>query len=443
METSLLLEKQDLKKLREWDKVVIKHDDLDSLYLNQKDFFRGTLSYEKVGENSLINSKQFVGIIKLPGSNNILSISPKTASKYMDLFRFAQEVKCNDNKKFFYYDFNQKVDVEEGKVFFEIIAHLFIVELKKILKKGLYKEYVRKHENLRFLKGKLDISSQIKKNFINPRFSCKYYDLTVDNFTNQSIFYAAVKLTKFIHTTDDHLLRLKKELIKYINLIKDEISLRDIIIPSDLISLSISRKNEYYKDILDFTKIIITESFFESIKERRARCCNFLLDMNVVFERIIFGLLNKILKDDGFEVKDQSHYPVRELIDLRNTSLQIIPDITILKNRKEYAVIDAKYKSTLGNSEYYQIIIYSLALKLKENELKRAILINFEDFSDKTNIKDRGLIKIGKLKNQISNIDDDIQIFQISMYLGSEDKGYLPKIEDELRTLLFKEKIFQ
>ncbi|MGE0793484.1 MAG: McrC family protein [Candidatus Woesearchaeota archaeon] len=424
-------------EIQEWSKTHLNYFEEDEKYFfNEDKPFFNTLNYEKISHEALIGSNQFVGILKLPGNKDtptILKIEPKTASKYMDLLRFAQKIKCNDDKSFFYYDINERVDVEDGNVFFEIIANLFIVELKKILQKGFYKEYVEKEDNLNFLKGKLQITKQITKNFIKPKFNCKYYDLTMDNFTNQMIIYSALKVTKFIHTHNDENKKLKSELLKYVDLMKDEITLKDVISPVDFKNIHLSRKNDYYEEIINFSKIIITESFFESTNKQKSRCCNFLIDMNVIFERVLFGLIQNIIKNSIYKASDQSYYHMTELIE--GKKIKIIPDITLFENNKEFAVVDAKYKSKLGNSEYYQIITYSLALKLKENNLKYAILVNFEENFNETNLKANAKIKISKLKQDLG----DIKLLQISLNLNNIlNKNYIEILELELKKILLE-----
>lgn len=424
-------------ELAEWKETFLDEEDYD--YLNRS--FKGTLSCRKIQNKTLVETKQFVGILKLPESETVLKINPKIASKYMELLRFAQSVKCNDNKKFFYYDFEEKVETEEGEVFFEIIAHLFLVELRYIFKKGLYKEYVKKEENINFLRGKLLISQQIRNNFIRPKFYCSYFDLTVNNFVNQAILYAALKVTKFIdYSSNSELRRLKAEILKYVNMLKDEITLKDTILLTELVNLNCNKKNDYYEEIIDLTKIIIRESFFGSSGQRKSRCCNFLIDMNVIFERVVFGILSIILEDNVYSVRDQLKHKIDDFIYLNNRNLKIKPDIMVFKDNNEYAVIDTKYMPSINNKEYYQIITYSLALKIKQSELKNAILINFESECENSRVKSRGAIEIFKLTGKKG---EDIKIYQISLYLSMDENNYINQIKNQLKKVIDDNKIFE
>ena len=114
-------------------------------------------------------------------------------------------MKCNDKKTLLYYDPSIKVEIEEGDVFLDILGSIFLIELKRIIKKGLFREYVKKEDNINYLKGKLLISKQIKTNYICPKFQCRYFDSTIDNFTNQAILFAAIKLINALKSDNDNI----------------------------------------------------------------------------------------------------------------------------------------------------------------------------------------------------------------------------------------------
>jgi len=415
-------------KLNEWSSGVVEYSDKDQKYLNKH--FSNTITYTPTNNktNAIIEANQYVGVLRLPDTGTILKISPKTPLKYMNLLSFAQQVECKDTKTLFKYDDSQRLFVKEGHIFLEMIGNLFVKELEKIIEKGLYKEYVKKEENTKFLKGKLEVQQHIKKNFVNPNFYCSYYDLTFDNFTNRTILYAAWKLGQLMGENKEWK-ETKTKLFKYVDILKSEIKLQNSIMPYELEKTKLSKKNIHYKNILELTEIVIKEYFYESIEEENIKCCNFLIDMNVVFERVVFGLLKEILENNGnYTVIDQSHYIDGKLIDIKN--LQIIPDITVLQDGQEKAVVDAKYKSNILSSDHYQIIIYSLILKLKQKGLNTAVLINFREMEKDKVLNNKGKIKVSKI---VENIENDISIWNLSIYLGKEDKeSYLKTIQTEL-----------
>ena len=426
-----------LISLEEWKECILDtNDEKDSNYL-KFDTFKNTLSYVQCKDKSIIYTNQFVGILKLPSSKVILSINPKTLVNYLELLSYSQSIHCNDQKCLLYYDSKIRVDIEEGDTFLEVIGALFLIELKRIIKKGLFREYVKKEDNSNYLKGKLMISNQIKTNYICPKFQCRYFDSTIDNFTNEAILFATVKLVNKLRNGNEEIKKIRVGLINCVNLLKDEISIKDSILPSELIKINKSaviRKTPHYKDIIDLTSMIINQSFYKSIENNTVRCCNFLIDMNVVFERVVFGLLQKIL-NEKYELSDQKRYRAKNIFTLK--SIQLIPDITILKNSSEFGLVDAKYKLSIKNSDYYQTIVYSLVLRSKAQGLKKALLINFREMEDANSMKN-GKLKLSELKEEIN----DVEFYQISLFLNLDSKDYIKSLENQLREIIEKNNIF-
>jgi 5-methylcytosine-specific restriction enzyme subunit McrC len=418
-------ERSNLEKidLEEWKKRVLAYEKQDEEAISKlKNRREDTLVYEKLSENlAQIETRQYSGAILLPGSNKILRISPKTSSRYLHLLQYAQKVKCNDNKPFFFYDCEQVVKTKEGDVFLDIIAHFFLKELERIARMGLVKEYVRREENTTYLKGKLLVSKQIVHNFINPKFVCAYFDLTVDNLTNQVVLFASLKLSRMIRSesgSDEIRIerrKLKERILRYVKLFKDEITIKNDILPSMLDTIKVNRRNEHYREILRLSKLIIRENFFDSPEQEDTKCCSFLIDMNVLFERVVFGLLQELLtKQDEYSLVDQKHYPFNLLEGYKK--LKLIPDIVVLKEGEEHCIIDAKYKATIGTLDYHQIILYFTALSIKSQKLKKAFFINFTD-GQETDPR-ISFLKLEKLDKRLC----EIEIYEISITLGEEIK---------------------
>lgn len=75
--------------LKEWGKEILPFYEEDLNYLNSDNSkFKGTISFEQIGDKALIYTNQFVGILKLPCSNVIL-IEPKTVVKYLELLSYS------------------------------------------------------------------------------------------------------------------------------------------------------------------------------------------------------------------------------------------------------------------------------------------------------------------------------------------------------------------
>lgn len=260
----------------------------------------------------------------------------------------------------FKYDPELIIKMKEGTNFFDILGRLFSNELEEIFKLGLYKKYVRKEENIAFLKGHLMINAQIHNEVKKePKFFCAYDDLTYNHLENQIILKATTLLISLVRFNE----KIRKELIQYATLLKGEIDLVNVI-PEDCDRIQFSHLNSHYETIIQFSKVILQQQFIQSIYKGLARGFNFVVNMNKVYEDFITQLVEEIIKE---EVKFQNYLIEKQS---RFNSLvkekQIItrPDIILRqKNTNRFPIIiDAKYKRQENNADFYQIIAYTLAI---------------------------------------------------------------------------------
>lgn len=70
----------------------------------------------------------------------------------------------------------------------EIFISMFLDEVSKLIKIGIKSDYVELEDNLKFLKGKLKISEQIRKNIVHKeRFCVCYQEFSTDRAENRLI----------------------------------------------------------------------------------------------------------------------------------------------------------------------------------------------------------------------------------------------------------------
>lgn len=314
---------------------------------------KGKLPYKiflNIDRNFCIENTSYSGIIQLENVRIHFSTKVKTNLFYMLSFLKSEED--------FLFDPEISIDIKEGNNFFDIIGRLFLNELEKIIEKGLLKKYILKHENINFLKGKLSIKNQIHNHINNrPKFSCIYGDLTINNLENQIILRSLNLLIPMIRFNEV----LKADLIRNEYILKDFIELIDVS-PNDCNQIHFNRLNDYYSAIIQFSKLILEENFIRSVYKGESRGFNFIVNMNKVYEDFITQIITEVVEEeedfDHFEVVSQTKF--YSLVE--GTKIVTIPDI-ILKSEDSYPlIIDAKYKREDKNSDYYQVIAYSLAI---------------------------------------------------------------------------------
>lgn len=375
------------------------------------------------GNNVLIKNTSYSGIIQLEETR--LHFSEKVN---LHLFYMMSFLKDED---YFYYDPDVIIEIKEGANFFDILGRLFLNEIEKIERKGFYKKYVRKEENLKYFKGKLLVKKQTYNSLRKlPKFFCSYDDLTYDNLENQIMLKAANLLIPLIRFNAE----VKSELFRYSNILKESISLVNVV-PEDCNRIQYSRLNEHYKPIIQLSKVILQNYFIRSKFKGAAKGFNFIVNMNKVYEDFIETIMFELIEeeDDFKKYKVESQKRFTSLV--KEEKIGSRPDIVLrLKdqpNNYPY-IIDAKYKKDPNNSDFYQIIAYSLEIPdakaacliypIYEKEIKEDVYtLNTQSFGNK-----RGEIKLHTFKIDLF-LDENLSFNE-----------YIFRVKEEVKKKLLK-----
>ena len=153
-----------------------------------------------------IKAKQFVGVCQI--GKTTIEVLPKIFSKE------NKENFENQRKGLLYMlSITKKLKINETEIsnfcekkldLFEIFIFLFSKNLLELLQKDFKKNYIKKEENLNFLKGKLNFVKNLKYNFINKaKFFCEYDEFTENILMNQIFKSCVKKLIKFTKNNDN------------------------------------------------------------------------------------------------------------------------------------------------------------------------------------------------------------------------------------------------
>ena len=251
---------------------------LDKTFLNKlnKPF---EISWTEDGK-PIIENTSYAGIIQL--ENTRIHFSTKVKANLFYMLSFLR------SEKNFVFDPLKVIEIKEGGNFFDILGKLFLNELEEIIKFGLLKKYIERNDNLNYLKGKLLFNQQIQLNLlIQPKFYCRYYDLTYDNLENQIILRAINLLIPMIRFNEE----LKFKLIKLERILREDISLNPEISQRNCDFVSYNRLNKHYKPIIDFSKLIFEENFIRSVHKGKSKGFNFIVNMWQVYEDFITEMI--------------------------------------------------------------------------------------------------------------------------------------------------------
>jgi 5-methylcytosine-specific restriction enzyme subunit McrC len=200
-------------------------------------------------------------------------------------------------------------------------------------------------------------------------FSCNFDEFLIDNPLNRVIKAALLKIQE--RSKNEENKKRSFNLYSLMHEIKDE-----TISPSYKSKMHFNRLNEQFKDIIEFSFLILFGSTY-SAEGGFHQYYALVFDMNLVFERYVTKLLRTSLPDYTFDYQNNLHLASEYLPSLHysRTQKRVIPDIIGKENEKPIAIIDTKYKPNLSNgfisnADFYQMISYSIA-----NESDTSILL--------------------------------------------------------------------
>ena len=406
--------------------VEYKHEDIRGLsipkdvnYLDK--FFKGTpCKVTEIKDNKVrAENTSYAGIIQLDKTR--IHFSTKVKSNLFYMLSFLKD------EEDFRYDPDIIIDIKEGQNFFDILGRLFLNELEEIFEKGFFKKYVRKEDNLSFLKGKMLFNKQLINDIRKtPRFYCSYENLTYDNLENQIVLKATALLIPLIRFND----KVKSDLIRYRYILNEEVSLRNVL-PEECNRVQYSKLNEYYEPIIQFSRAVLQYHFIRSAHKGASKGFNFIVNMNKVYEDFITEIVNELVNEDpafaDYVVEAQKRFDSL----VKEKGIVTKPDVILRRrNSSKYPLlIDAKYKRKEDNADYYQVIAYALAIK----SVKTCLLIYPATEEIDTN---RELT----IDRESFELKRDIKIYTIKVNLFLDDslefKEYISKIKEELRKQL-------
>ncbi|MCT7468268.1 McrC family protein [Aliarcobacter cryaerophilus] len=281
-----------------------------------------------------LKAKQYCGILNF--DNQDFYILPKISNHndeqnlniFIYMLMYAYDVKLS----------NEQIAscANQEHTILEVFVQMFAINLLNELKKGLYKEYLTKQDNLPVLKGKYLINENLKYNFTKNKIYCEYDEFSSNNSLNQFFLYAVKYLQKFVRD---------KKLLKQCELIFDEVEYKSVDI-NKLDRIHFNRLNSRFKTSFEIAILLLKQSIPLFSQDKKSFA--FLFDMNVLFEKFIARMVKEL--DSNAKIQNQDNFG----------DLTLKPDI-ILKNQ----IIDTKYKKIrsiedIKQSDKLQVFAYGV-----------------------------------------------------------------------------------
>ena len=237
-----------------------------------------------------------------------LIIEPKM--KNIDFMRMFSVCLSNDpSPESFSKIYNIDLDAKPLKTKTNISASLspllivhFLMLMKRITSKGLRSDYVERNENLKKVKGRIDIRSNERKNIIYKRFDrvyCDYSERSI-NIPENRLFKKTLLICKrYINRMVSH--ELYPEIYTRINGCLSV--LEDVDENVELQEIRNSKRNTLFRDYDSAVKLALKiikrldRSAADDAKESDMTPV-FWIDMALLYEHYVYGLLHKAYGSD-------------------------------------------------------------------------------------------------------------------------------------------------
>lgn len=241
----------------------------------------------------------------------------------------------------------------------DALIRLYCEMLWKAVHQGLVKRYETQEQNLAVLRGRLNISQQLRHNVARPdRLHCSFDEFTPDIEVNRVLKLSLRVLHRLVKT--ERTARSIAELLMCFDEVTDvpASSLRWERVVTD-------RLSESYAPLIRMAKMFI-EGYTPDLVAGGSNGFAVVFDMNELFEEFVGRKIQRLPSLPGMRTLLQS--PVRHLArqDLEDC-FQLRPDIVVLDGPTPLVVLDTKWKRLkpaasydgLSTADIYQMYAYA------------------------------------------------------------------------------------
>ena len=250
---------------------------------------------------------------------------------------------------------------EEFESAYDFFAWWLAKSIENQIKRGLYRQYQSREENLTALCGKIIMPDTIRNYFRGRRvLTCEYDELTENNFLNQILKTTALRLIKCEMVTPEWKTELSRELSFFSNV--GTIDLKRV----QWNSLSYQKNNKFYRELIAVCRFILEGLPTNGDKNINSKTDYFdEKNMPKLYEKFILGYYKK----EHPELKPDD--PKIQWAGVLEGETGMLPEMKtdiVLQKENHFLVIDAKFytKNTLEHygvekirsNNLYQIFAY-------------------------------------------------------------------------------------
>lgn len=327
--------------------------DIENFILKNSDENASFLSIGSGNGGKFIQARNYVGVLQTKSGLTIEILPKITDETKSDNKSRAVFIKMLKTLKNFPFKSSNLANLKTQNLpLLEIFISMFLCELETLVKKGVKSDYIMLEDNLKFLKGKLNINEQIKRNSIHKeRFYVEYSEFLND-----------IKINQIIKTT-------LKFLYKKSNSSKNQQKIRELLFIFDEVStcddyknffekLIINRQVKHYEQTLLWCKIFLLGDTFTPHKGDDLAFA-LLFDMNALFESYVGNFIKKkytnvsLQHSEKYLIENPKGFKLRPDIFLEG---KFIADTKWKIIRQDINESEKKYK--ISQADLYQLYAY-------------------------------------------------------------------------------------
>ena len=255
----------------------------------------------------------------------------------------------------------------ENDDFFEVFVYVFAKNLLNLLKSKVDACYVRRKEELKFVRGRIDVRKYVSSPNLH-RIPCEFYERIADTPVNRTLKYVCYLLSRITRSEENY--RLLRQIIA----ILDPVTLTPVSI--DFVrGIEFNRLNSEFRPFIRFCESFLSSNSL-SLWGGGIEFFSIIFPMEKLFEEFMAAVISRLLKGAKLHIQKSAGYLVTE-----PRAFRLVPDIVVEKDG-EICVIDTKYKLLRPEERRYGISqqdLYRIYAYCKVLKARKAILLYPEE----------------------------------------------------------------
>lgn len=254
----------------------------------------------------------------------------------------------------------------------ECLIALFAKRLSAELLRGLDRGYLHEEDNIRALKGKLQISRHVAKNTARrDRFACAFQEFTSDTTLSRVLKATCRVLIRDARSKGAH------DALGHCLALLDDVS--DVQDARPLLEhVAFTRQNDRFEDLFGFCRLVLLQHS-PTMAAGRQNVFSLLFNMDRIFEGFVTARLRRELSTPGscIRIYPQAKTRRRYLMESPNGPvLSLKPDV-LIESPDGNIIVDIKWKRldinprthtfSLSSADLYQLYAYTRRYGVKRS----------------------------------------------------------------------------